>query len=164
MIPKDESGPMDPLDRLSREETGGTSEVGRDRSITVRTPDPSEVHSMRMSMPAVLLRLEGAALLAGALLLYREHGASWLLFALLLLAPDLSMLGYLAGLRVGATVYNAAHTTVPAIALAAVGLLTDQDVATSVGLVWLAHIGLDRLVGYGLKYPEGFKETHLARV
>jgi hypothetical protein len=117
-----------------------------------------------MSLPALLLRLEGAALVAAAVLLYREHGASWLLFALLLLAPDLSMLGYLAGTRIGAMVYNIAHTTVLPIALVVTGVLTGSDLAISLGLIWLAHIGLDRAIGYGLKYPEAFNSTHLARV
>lgn len=119
---------------------------------------------MIIALPASLLRLEGATVLAAAILLYWEQGGSWLLFAVLLFAPDLSMVGYLAGPRVGATIYNLFHTLALPLAAAVVGLLTDQGWAVSVGLIWLAHIGLDRLVGYGLKYPEGFKETHLGRV
>jgi hypothetical protein len=116
------------------------------------------------SLPAILLRIEGAALLAAAVLLYREHDASWLLFAVLLFAPDLSMLGYLAGPRIGAIAYNVAHTTVLALAIAAAGVLASSDLPISLGLIWLAHIGIDRAIGYGLKYPEAFKATHLARV
>lgn len=119
---------------------------------------------MTMTLPALLLRLEGAALLVGAVLLYREHGDAWWLFALLILAPDLSMLGYAGGQRAGAIAYNIAHTTVLAVALAVTGVLAGEGWAVSFGLIWLAHIGLDRMIGYGLKYPEGFKETHLARV
>lgn len=117
-----------------------------------------------VSLPAILLRLEGAALLAAAVLLYRQHDASWLLFAVLLLAPDLSMLGYLAGNRIGAMTYNVAHTTLLPIALGVTGVLAGSDLAVSLGLIWLAHIGLDRAIGYGLKYPDAFKATHLARV
>jgi hypothetical protein len=124
---------------------------------------PSEAQTT-MSLPALLLRLEGAALLVGAVLLYREHDASWLLFAVLLFAPDLSMLGYLAGTRIGAIAYNVAHTTALPIVIGVTGLLAGSDLAISLGLIWLAHIGLDRAIGYGLKYPEGFKATHLARV
>lgn len=116
------------------------------------------------TLPAILLRLEGAALLAAAVLLYRERDASWLLFAVLLLAPDLSALGYLAGTRLGAIAYNIAHTTVLPIALGVAGLLAGGDLAVSIGLIWLAHIGLDRAIGYGLKYPDAFKSTHLDRV
>jgi hypothetical protein len=123
----------------------------------------SEARATR-NLPGILLRLEGAALLAAAVLLYREHDASWLLFAVLLFAPDLSMLGYLAGTRIGAVAYNIAHTTALPLALGVAGVLAGSDLAVALGLIWIAHIGLDRTIGYGLKYPEGFKETHLARV
>ena len=119
---------------------------------------------MTMTMPAILLRCEGAALLAGSTVLYREYGGSWLLFALLILAPDLAMLGYLAGPRIGAVTYNVLHTVALALPLAVYGAVVDERWALSAGLIWLAHIGFDRLAGYGLKYPSAFKETHLARV
>ena len=64
----------------------------------------------------------------------------------------------------GAAVYNAAHTTLGPIALASVGVLADTDWCVQLALIWLAHIGLDRLLGYGLKYPTAFKDTHLNRV
>ena len=116
------------------------------------------------SRPAVLLRAEGAALLLTSVMLYWVSGGSWLLFALLLLVPDLSMLGYLAGSRVGATVYNVFHAYPLPAALGAFGLLGGSPLALAVALVWFAHIGMDRLVGYGLKYPTEFKDTHLGRV
>src|SRR5918997_4100238 len=116
------------------------------------------------SRPAVLLRAEGAAMLLTSVMLYWVSGGSWLLFALLLLVPDLSMLGYLAGTRVGAAVYNVFHAyPLPAV-LGAFGLLGGSSLALMVALVWFAHIGMDRLVGYGLKYPTEFKDTHLGRV
>lgn len=74
------------------------------------------------------------------------------------------MLGYLAGGRVGGVVYDVFHTYVLPAALAAYGLLGESSVAVSVALIWFAHIGMDRLVGYGLKYSGGFKDTHLQRV
>jgi hypothetical protein len=116
------------------------------------------------SRPAVLLRAEGAALLLTSVMLYWVSGGSWLLFALLLLVPDLSMLGYLAGPRVGATVYNVFHAYPLPAALGAFGLLGGSPLALAVALVWFAHIGMDRLVGYGLKYPTEFKDSHLGRV
>jgi hypothetical protein len=82
----------------------------------------------------------------------------------LLLAPDLGMLGYLAGNRAGAVTYDLLHTTVLPIALALYGFLGDHTGPLSLGLIWLAHIGVDRLLGYGLKYSSGFKDTHLGRV
>jgi hypothetical protein len=116
------------------------------------------------ALPRRLLHLEGLAVAAGALALYVDASYGWLALALLALAPDLAMLGYLAGPRAGALSYDLAHTYVGPVALAVIGVLGDSDVAVQVALVWLAHIGVDRLLGYGLKYPTGFKDTHLQRV
>jgi hypothetical protein len=115
-------------------------------------------------MPRLLLRLEGGALLVLAVVLYWKIGASWWLFAVLILAPDLSFLGYLAGPRLGAMAYNAAHTTLGPIALALIGVLAPASDLTAVALFWIAHIGADRLLGYGLKYDAGFGFTHLGRI
>ena len=118
----------------------------------------------RFLWPAALLRVEGVALLALSVLLYRVNGESWLLFGVLLLAPDLSMLGYLAGPEVGAAIYNAFHTyAIPAVA-SALGMIFASPLMVAVALIWFAHIGMDRTVGYGLKYPSSFKHTHLQRV
>lgn len=114
--------------------------------------------------PLTPLRLEGAALLLLATVGYAHTGASWWLYAALFLAPDLSFLGYLAGARIGAIAYNAAHTTLGPIALALIGLGTGTPLAISVALIWAAHIGIDRMLGYGLKYAEGFGFTHLGRI
>jgi hypothetical protein len=115
-------------------------------------------------LPARLLRLEGLAVAAGALVLYFDAGYGWLLLVLLVLAPDLSALGYLAGKRVGAVTYDLVHTYAGPVALGVAGVVGGWDVATQVALVWLVHIGVDRFVGYGLKYPSGFRDTHLQRV
>ena len=111
-----------------------------------------------------LLRLEGLAMLAGALIAYDQIGAGWGAFALLFLLPDLSMLGYLRGARTGALLYNAAHSCLGPAALIALGALGAQPVALAGGLIWLAHVGFDRMLGYGLKYREGFGATHLGRI
>ena len=110
------------------------------------------------------LRLEGAALLVGATWGFALTDASWGLYALLLFVPDVSMAGYLRGPRVGAHVYNAAHTTLGPAALAAVASAAGWTLGVPVALVWAAHIGLDRMLGYGLKRPEGFHHTHLGPV
>ena len=111
---------------------------------------------MNVTLPPVLLRIEGATLLALSALLYGLNQGSWLLFVLLFLVPDVSMLGYLAGGRVGAASYNLFHTyTAPGL-LAAFGLLAESPLVVSVALVWFAHIGFDRMVGFGLKYPTEF--------
>ena len=117
-----------------------------------------------LARPAALLRGEGATMLAGSVLLYWTVGGSWWLFGLLLLAPDLSMLGYLAGPRVGAVAYNVFHSYPLPAALGIFGVLAGAPLAVSVALVWFAHIGMDRLMGYGLKYPTGLKDTHLQRI
>ena len=115
-------------------------------------------------IPRLLLRLEGAALLIVAVAIFWHRGASWWLFAILILAPDVSFLGYLAGPRVGAIAYNAAHATLAPIALALIGMLTGSSMAATVAVIWLAHIGADRMLGYGLKYAAGFGFTHLGRI
>jgi Domain of unknown function (DUF4260) len=117
-----------------------------------------------LARPGMLLRVEGAAMLAGSALLYWMNGGSWWLFALLLLAPDVSMVGYLAGPRVGAALYNAFHSYPLPAALGIVGLLVGAPLAVALALVWFAHIGMDRLMGYGLKFPTGFNDTHLQSV
>jgi hypothetical protein len=115
-------------------------------------------------LPSTLLRVEGAALFIGAVVLYFHADYPWWLLLVLALAPDLSMLGYLAGPRARAAAYDAAHTTLLPIALCVAGVLAETDVAILVGLIWLAHIGADRALGYSLKYATHFKDTHLQRV
>ena len=114
--------------------------------------------------PATMLRAEGAVLLAGGAASYWLNGEPWWLFALLLLAPDVSIVGYLAGPRVGAALYNVFHPYPLPAALGIFGLLAGAPLAVGVASVWFAHIGMDRMVGYGLKYASGFKDTHLGRV
>ena len=112
--------------------------------------------------PRAWLRLEGLAVLALAVLLYHRGGHSWLLFAGLFFAPDLSFAFYLAGPRIGAVGYNLAHSYVGPVAAAALAILTGRPPV--VALLWAAHIGFDRVLGYGLKYPSGFADTHLGRI
>ena len=115
-------------------------------------------------LPRLLLHAEGLAVAAAAVTLYFHEGYAWWLLLLLGLAPDLSMIGYAAGPRAGALAYDLAHTYVLPVALAATGVIADSDTPLKLALIWLAHIGVDRGVGYGLKYPGGFKDTHLQRV
>jgi hypothetical protein len=115
-------------------------------------------------MPHILLRLEGAAVFIAVLILYGQSGFSWWQFVLLLLTPDLSMIGYLRDTTVGSLSYNVVHSYILPLALGLFGLLSDGHLALQLALIWLAHIGLDRLVGYGLKYPDDFKATHFSKV
>lgn len=114
--------------------------------------------------PRLILRLEGAALLVAALFGYWMTGASWWLFLILFLVPDISFAAYLMNPRIGAAVYNAVHSTVGPILLGLYGLWFGPVLAISIALIWLAHCGFDRLLGYGLKYPTAFQHTHLGRI
>ena len=120
--------------------------------------------SMMAVSPGLLLRLEGAALLLLAIFLYRQQSASWILFLLLVLAPDIGAVGYLVNTRAGARTYNALHSTVGPLLLAAAGFWLAQPLALQLALIWLAHIGLDRMLGFGLKYDDEFSHTHLGEV
>lgn len=114
--------------------------------------------------PRIILRIEGACLLACSVAAYGWLGQSWWVFAALSFAPDLSMLGYVAGPGPGAVAYNAVHTvTPPLIGLCAASAL-GQPLLVGLALIWLAHIGLDRMLGYGLKYASGFGDTHLGAI
>ncbi len=111
-----------------------------------------------------MLRIEGLCVLAAATAAYSTQGLGWGIFALFLFAPDVSFLGYLAGPRAGAVVYNLVHTYVGPIACLVAGYCLSIPALTGAGLIWGAHIGMDRTLGYGLKYPDGFGFTHLGRL
>jgi hypothetical protein len=137
-------------------------------ALDTRLPTISAAAQPRASLgaalgaPRGLLRAEAAALLGGALFAYAHLGAGWGLFAVLLLVPDLSLLGYLAGARVGAITYNAAHSSLGPALLATTGLMVPAVLPFAA--IWCAHVGLDRMLGYGLKYGTAFGDTHLGRI
>lgn len=119
----------------------------------------------RGSSIQLLLRLEGLAVAAVTALLYARTGVSWWLFLALWLVPDLSMLGYLGGSCRGARIYNALHTYAGPVALGVCAYVLHANVvALAIALTWANHIGVDRLLGYGLKYGDGFGFIHLGRV
>jgi hypothetical protein len=111
-----------------------------------------------------LLRLEGLALLAAAVLLYARAQGNWLLFAELFLLPDLGFAGYIFGPRAGAAAYNTAHSTPGPLILALAAIGSGTRLPFALALIWLAHVGFDRALGYGLKYASGFRDTHLGRI
>jgi hypothetical protein len=96
--------------------------------------------------------------------LFWESGYPWWLFLVLWLVPDLSMAGYAANPRTGAFVYNLGHVLVGPAVLLAWGVLAQSDLVTMLGSVWLAHVGGDRALGYGLKHPTSFQDTHLGAI
>jgi hypothetical protein len=108
-------------------------------------------------------KFEGAVVLGGSMWLFHQQDANLLVFALFLLLPDISMLGYLAGNRVGAWTYNLAHSYILP-GLLALGFLAATGTVPPLLYVWFAHIGMDRLLGYGLKEDTGFRHTHLGTI
>ena len=111
-----------------------------------------------------LLRLEGLALFIGMTLLYYIWDGDWWVYAILFFVPDLSFAAYLSGPRFGALIYNAAHSYLAPMAMMTTGFGTASPLVLSIAMIWLAHIGFDRTLGYGLKYPTYFRDTHLQRV
>jgi hypothetical protein len=107
------------------------------------------------------LKVEGAVVFALSVLLYSHTGLKWGLFFVFFLFPDLAMLPYLANPRAGAMSYNLFHTYSLPLAIAAFAIMFQHPAFIPYLLIWTAHIGIDRFLGYGLKYPDAFGHTHL---
>lgn len=116
------------------------------------------------SLIKFLLHIEGLMVLTLSTYFYFQLGYSWILFAILLFSPDLSALGYLKNNKMGSVLYNLFHTYSIPVVILMFGLLFKNQSLLMIGLIWSAHIGMDRMLGYGLKYPTKFKDTHLNRV
>ena len=110
------------------------------------------------------LRLEGLAAFAAGVVAYGRLGGEWLWFVPALLAVDVSMVGYLRGPRLGALTYNVAHNWAVGLVVLGVGLATGIQVVELAGAILIAHVGADRALGYGLKLPSAFQDTHLSRI
>jgi len=117
-----------------------------------------------LTKPRWLLHLEGALLFVLTLYFYQAEHFQWWLFALLFLVPDLFMMGYLINVKWGTVSYNLVHTTIGPATLLFVCYFAALPQVTPYTLIWLAHIGFDRALGFGLKYPTHFKDTHLQHV
>ena len=122
-----------------------------------------ETREVPILSPNILLRLESAAIFVACVIALIRLGCPGWLAAVLALAPDLAMLGYLLNPRVGAISYNLAHFQLLAIVLIAFGFFSSLPVFLWIGLIWLAHIEWDRALGYGLKLSS-FQNTHLGRI
>ncbi len=112
----------------------------------------------------LLLRLEGLAVLLVSVLIYSRTGGHWGMFALYFFVPDLAMAGYALGSSAGAVLYNLTHSYTGALLLIALAVVLHSAVTLPVGIIWMAHIGFDRMLGYGLKYRRGFGFTHLGHI
>jgi hypothetical protein len=124
----------------------------------------SKSGAQTLTIPNILLRIEGLAVFLGAVTLYIHQAGSGLMFALLILAPDLSAIGYMKDTRLGSLTYNTVHTYVLPAILLGLSLVGNAPTGVHIAFIWFAHIGIDRVLGYGLKYPDAFKHTHLNEV
>jgi Domain of unknown function (DUF4260) len=115
-------------------------------------------------MPRLLLRLEGLALFVLATAAFAHMGHSLWLYAVLFFVPDLRFAAYTVGPKPGAVIYNVLHSTLGAAVLAGLGWQSGNSLLLGLAAIWAAHIGFDRMLGYGLKYASGFKDTHLGRI
>ena len=135
-------------------------------SFTGVAADPiiSTAPGMTQGAVRTWLRLEGLAAFVAGLALYGSFGGNWLLVIPLLLLPDVSAAGYLANPRVGAAIYNIAHNWAPGIVVLGLGFALAVPAIQLVGAILIAHVGMDRAAGYGLKLPTAFGDTHLGRI
>ncbi len=115
-------------------------------------------------MNQTLIRVEGLLVLAAASYFYFSNGYSLGMFLLLLLVPDVFLIGYMINNKIGAYLYNVAHTYITPLFLLLVGDMMSINHLTMISLIWLAHIGMDRMLGYGLKYASSFKDTHIQNI
>ena len=111
-----------------------------------------------------VIRLEEGGIFLFSLYLFSTLDYPWWLFPLLLFVPDISMLGYLGGTRVGAILYNILHFRALALLLFVVGALVTIPLLSLAGVILFAHASLDRALGYGLKYGDSFSHTHLGTI
>ncbi|WP_434751151.1 DUF4260 domain-containing protein [Paenibacillus amylolyticus] len=115
-------------------------------------------------MTRLWIRLEGLLVLVAATTIYFYNDYSWWLFLLLLLFPDVFIIGYAANNKLGAQIYNVGHTYIVPMVLLAAGYTLKMDFLMLISFIWIAHIGMDRMFGFGLKYGTEFKDTHLQRL
>lgn len=110
------------------------------------------------------LRIEGLFVLVAGIVAYHLYGDGWGTYALFFFLPDVSFLGYLAGSKTGALFYNCAHSYIGSLMCLSIGLLLLSHIGVVIAIIWLSHIGFDRMLGYGLKYASGFHATHLGMI
>ncbi len=140
----------------------------RNRATPLRISAPGaetrwhrSIRNTKPDVPLMILRMEGAGALAAAILVYSQTNNGWLMFALLFLVPDIFMAGYLLNPRVGSIVYNFAHSTLLPLLMVSAGFMASIPLLSGVGLIWFAHVGFDRAMGFGLKYADRFSHSHL---
>lgn len=111
-----------------------------------------------------VVSLENSGLFALSVYLFSLLDFSWWWFPVLLLLPDLSMIGYVFGNKSGAILYNIFHHQGIAILVYFSGIYLENELVQLVGIILFAHSVMDRIFGYGLKYFTGFQDTHLGKI
>jgi hypothetical protein len=145
--------------------TGQTEIFGADAVTDVLNPNqPVLFQGGAMGWPHHLLRAEGAALAAASIAAYSLTGGSLGLFLSLILIPDVALLAYIKGPRWGAFAYNLTHGYATPLALGTASYVFGQTTFFLICLIFIAHIGIDRLLGFGLKYASAFGDTHLGQL
>jgi hypothetical protein len=129
----------------------------------IATDLPAARDGAAIGVPLAILKAEGLAVFALATFAYSFTGQSWWMYLVLFLFPDLSFFAYMGGNRSGSIVYNALHSYIGPALVGFAGYQAGEKAAVAVALIWTAHIGFDRVLGYGLKYATGFGHTHLGR-
>jgi hypothetical protein len=135
-------------------------------SVTVDVQAASDATALAgtvVGAPRVWLLLEGMTLLVGSLVAFSITHQSWWLAVSVILVPDVFAAGYAFGTRLGAHLYNVAHATPLPALLVGMGWWQDHPLVLAIGTIWLGHIGMDRMLTFGLKYPDSFQHTHLSR-
>jgi hypothetical protein len=131
---------------------------------TTQPSATAPVYGMTTGAVRTWLRLEGLAAFVIGLALFGASGGIWLLLVPLLLLPDVSAVGFFASPRIGTFTYNLFHNWVPGIVTLGIGVWLDSPTVMLAAAILIAHVGMDRVVGYGLKLPNSFHDTHLGRM
>lgn len=111
-----------------------------------------------------LLKMEELGQFLLSIILFSQTEYSWWVFPVCLLLPDLSMIGYLFNPKIGATIYNFFHHKLVAVLVFFIGFWLDNSLITLAGIILFGHSAMDRIFGYGLKFNDDFKNTHLGRI
>jgi len=133
------------------------------QATTAMKPQPEVKPAISRSTPTFVLRLEALVIAVGSIVVFGATGGDWGLYFAVWLAPDLAMLGYIGGARIGSICYNTTHNLMLPIGLMALGFYSKDPLTLQLGLVWVSHVAIDRVLGYGLKYEDGFHHTHFTR-
>jgi hypothetical protein len=133
--------------------------------MTTMTQTQETATNKTISQPRIFAHVNGLALFVGSIVAYGIFSGDWLAFIILLLVPDVSMIGYMLNTTIGAWLYNIVHSYALAIVAMMIGYAIGVDAVISIGLILMAHVGMDQAVGYGYKYAEEeFSDTHFNRI